>query len=37
MTYTTPVRDMVFTLDHMAGFGALEKSGAYEDLNRELV
>jgi 3-(methylsulfanyl)propanoyl-CoA dehydrogenase len=37
MTYKTPVRDMVFTLDHMAGFAALEKSGAYEDLNRDLV
>lgn len=37
MTYSTPIRDMRFTLDHMAGFGALEETGAYPDLSDDLV
>ena len=37
MTYETPIRDMRFTLDHMAGFGALEQTGAYPDLSDDLV
>ena len=37
MTYSTPVRDMRFALDHMAGFGALERAGAFPDLSDDLV
>ena len=37
MTYATPLRDMRFALDHMADFGALEKSGAYPELSDDLV
>lgn len=37
MTFKTPVRDMAFTLDHMAGFGALERTGAFEDLSQDIV
>ncbi len=37
MTYSTPVRDMRFVLDHMAGFGALEKTGGFDDLSDDLV
>jgi len=37
MTFRTPVRDMRFILDHAAGFGALEKSGAFPDLSGDLV
>lgn len=37
MTYSTPVKDIRFSLDHMAGFGALEKTGAFEDLSDDLV
>ncbi len=37
MTYTTPVRDMRFILDHAAGFSALEKTGAFPDLSDDLV
>jgi len=37
MTFTTPVRDMRFVLDHMAGFGELEKIGVFEDLSDDLV
>ncbi len=37
MTFSTPVRDMAFALDRMAGFGALEKTGAFPDLSDELV
>ena len=37
MTFSTPVRDMRFALDHMAGFGALERSGAWPELSGDLV
>ncbi len=37
MTFATPVRDMRFVLDHMAGFGALEKTGGFDDLSDDLV
>ncbi|MEK7266299.1 MAG: acyl-CoA dehydrogenase [Pseudomonadota bacterium] len=37
MTYSTPVRDMRFALDQMAGFPALMRSGAYPDLSAEMV
>jgi len=37
MTYSTPVKDIRFSLDHMAGFSALEKTGAFEDLSDDLV
>ncbi|MEM8771858.1 MAG: acyl-CoA dehydrogenase [Pseudomonadota bacterium] len=37
MSFTTPIRDMRFTLDHMAGFGALEKTGAFPELSDDLV
>ena len=37
MTFSTPVRDMRYALDHMAGFGALERSGAFPDLSDDLV
>ncbi|MEO1137468.1 MAG: acyl-CoA dehydrogenase family protein, partial [Pseudomonadota bacterium] len=37
MTFTTPIRDMQFMLDHAAGFGALEKTGAFPELSEDLV
>ncbi len=37
MTFATPVRDMRYALDHMAGFDALQRSGAFEDLSDDLV
>lgn len=37
MNYRTPIKDIRFTLDHMANFGALEKTGAFEDLSDDLV
>ncbi len=37
MTFSTPVRDIRFALDHMAGFGALERSGAFPELSGDLV
>ncbi len=37
MTFTTPIRDMRFILDHAAGFAALEKSGAYPELSEDLT
>ncbi|MFC2954130.1 acyl-CoA dehydrogenase [Marinicaulis aureus] len=37
MTFKTPIRDMRFILDHAAGFGALEKSGAFPELSGDLV
>ncbi len=37
MTYATPVRDMRFALDRMAGFHAVHESGAFEDLSDDLV
>ena len=37
MTYATPVRDMRFALDQMAGFPALLRSGAYPDLSGDMV
>ena len=37
MTYKTPIKDIRFALDHVAGFGALEKTGAFEDLSDDLV
>ena len=37
MTFATPVRDMRYALDHMAGFSALERAGAFEDLSDDLV
>ncbi|MEL6508131.1 MAG: acyl-CoA dehydrogenase N-terminal domain-containing protein, partial [Pseudomonadota bacterium] len=37
MTFSTPVRDMRFALNHMAGFDRLVQTGAYEDLSDDLV
>ena len=37
MPFRTPVRDMEFTLDHMAGFPALVRSGAYPDFDAEMT
>jgi alkylation response protein AidB-like acyl-CoA dehydrogenase len=37
MTFSTPIRDMAFTLHHMAGFGALERTGAFPELSDDLV
>ncbi len=37
MTYRTPVKDIRFALDNVADFGALEKTGAFEDLSDDLV
>ena len=37
MTFATPVRDIRYALDHMAGFGALERSGAFPELSGDLV
>lgn len=37
MTFATPVRDMRYALDHMAGFDALQRSGAFEELSDDLV
>lgn len=37
MTFKTPIRDMRFILEHAAGFGALEQSGAYPELSGDLV
>ena len=37
MSFSTPVRDMLFTLYHSAGFSAVERTGAFEDLSEELV
>ena len=37
MSYATPVRDIRYALDYMAGFEALARTGAYEDLSDDLV
>jgi alkylation response protein AidB-like acyl-CoA dehydrogenase len=37
MTFLTPIRDMRFTLDHMAGFGGLARTGAFPSLADDLV
>lgn len=37
MTFATPVRDMRYALDHMAGFDALQRSGGFEELSDDLV
>ena len=37
MTYKAPVNDIVFTLNHEAGFDRLVQSGAYPDLADDLV
>lgn len=37
MTYTAPVKDMRFALDHVADFGGLIKTGAFEGLSEDLV
>ncbi len=37
MTYATPVRDLRFSLDHMAGFPALIRSGAFRDLTPDMA
>ncbi|MEM8937485.1 MAG: acyl-CoA dehydrogenase [Pseudomonadota bacterium] len=37
MPYATPIRDMRYALDHMAGFKAVVDTGAYEDLSEDLV
>ena len=37
MTFSTPIRDMRFVLDHAAGFSALEKIGAFPELSDDLV
>ena len=36
MSFATPIRDMRFTLDHMAGFSALE-GAAFPDLSEDLT
>ncbi len=37
MTFSTPIRDMRFVLEHAAGFSAVEKTGAYPELSDDLV
>ncbi|MFN0022314.1 MAG: acyl-CoA dehydrogenase [Parvularculaceae bacterium] len=37
MPYATPVRDIRFALDHMAGFPALVRSGAYPGVNADMA
>jgi alkylation response protein AidB-like acyl-CoA dehydrogenase len=37
MSFATPVRDMRFALEHMAGFPALMRSGAYPDLSPDIA
>ena len=37
MPYQTPIRDMRYCLDHMAGFDAVRNTGAFEDLSDDLV
>ena len=37
MTYKTPIKDIRFALDNVAGFDALERTGAFEDLSDDLV
>lgn len=37
MTFSTPVRDMRFILEHATAFSALEKTGAYPELSDDLV
>ncbi|MEO1250798.1 MAG: acyl-CoA dehydrogenase [Pseudomonadota bacterium] len=37
MSFSTPIRDMRFALDHAAGFDALAASGAFPDLDDDLV
>lgn len=37
MTFSTPVRDMRFTLDHASNFPALQQSGAFSELSDDLV
>ena len=37
MEYKTPVKDIRFALEHMAGFGVLEQTGSFDDLSDDLV
>ncbi len=37
MTFATPTRDMRYALDHMAGFGALARTGAFPELSGDLT
>lgn len=37
MSFATPLRDMRFALDHMAGFEALTASGAFPELSDDLT
>ncbi len=37
MTFQAPVRDIAFTLNHIAGFGRLLDRGLFEDLSEDLV
>ncbi|MEM9014050.1 MAG: acyl-CoA dehydrogenase [Pseudomonadota bacterium] len=37
MTFATPVRDMRFALEQMAGFGALSREGGFDALSDDLV
>ncbi len=37
MTFATPLRDMAFALNQVAGFPALLRSGAYPDLSGDMV
>ena len=37
MTYSTPIRDMQFALDHVAGLSELQQSGAFPDLSDDLT
>ncbi|TNE39016.1 MAG: acyl-CoA dehydrogenase [Alphaproteobacteria bacterium] len=37
MTFQAPLRDMMFTLEHVIGISQLEASGAYEDMSLDLT
>jgi alkylation response protein AidB-like acyl-CoA dehydrogenase len=37
MTYTAPVREILFTLEHICGLYTLGETGAFEDLSPDLV
>lgn len=37
MTFSTPIKDMRFILEHAAGFDALEKTGAFPELSDDLM
>ncbi|MEM9496083.1 MAG: acyl-CoA dehydrogenase [Pseudomonadota bacterium] len=37
MSFATPIRDMRYALDHMAGFSALDQCDQFDDLSEDLV